>query len=195
MDIEQENDDTLMRRLRLAALSGGLSGAGIGGAGALLGGAKGKGILKAAASAGLLGGASAPVGIGIGESILGAPKKGEKNANSRRGMIGGALVGGMAGAGLAGLMKNKALLSKFGSMGKKAEGLIDSDNLIFNKMRDLVNQKDKAKVAMGAGLGAGTGALVGGFHGGDEGLGVDAVENEIANYLERKQKRKMMGVS
>lgn len=187
-----DNENDLIKRLKLAAMAGGLSGAGVAGIGGLLSGAKGASVLKAALSGGAVGGVSAPAAIGAGELVMGSPDKSEKNPNSRRGLMGGALMGGLAGAGAGALMRNKAILSKLGSLGKKAEGAIDSDNFLFNKMRELVNQKEKSKIAGGIGLGALSGAAAGGYLGADEGIGIDAVQNELDNMKRRREKKKLL---
>ena len=190
---------TLMHRLRLAALSGGASGAGLGAIHAAMSPGSTVGSIGASAlKSALLGGAAAPAGLAAGEAILGSPKPGEANPSTHRGLIGGATLGAGAG-GLAALYLasgRKIPLTKLGSLGEKIEskaaGFMGADNLIANKLRSWATNPSASNLAKAALLGGGAAGVAGGSFSAGEGEESDILNNE-AEALQRKRHMRAMG--
>ena len=171
-------DDEQRSRIKTLLLSGGISGALLGGAGSALGGARRFGPIGKAAALGaaLSGGLSAGSGI-VGEAILPKGDPNDAQANTKRGAIGGGVAGGVVGAGVGGLL---ALGGK-GGVGRTLKAA-------------LMSQVGRGLIAKGIGkvttpgIGAASlgamGAIIGAVQGSDEGMQVDVIEN-----LQRQQRR------
>lgn len=183
----EENRDTLMKRLRIAALSGGASGGILGSLHSAMSpkstlGSIGLGALKTAG----LGAVAAPSGLLAGEAILGAPEKGEVNPYTHRGLAGGAAVGA-AGGGLAALYLasgGKIPLSKLGSFGsfldEGAQGALQKNNIIMNKLRSWAANPSAKNMLKASVMGTSLGGLAGGGFAMGEGQEADIISNEAA---------------
>lgn len=188
----RDHNQTLLDRLKAAALTGAASGGLLGAGSALLGGAKNlPGVLKKAAIGAVGGGIVAPAAIGTGEAIMGAPGPDEQNAYVRRGLLGGAILGGGLGAGAAGLMSAgaKLPLAKLGAFGDKIKTAMSADNIVLNKLRQYAQNPSRSNIMKGVLLGTGIGALAGGEFSADEGLNLDAIQNEIDAAKMRRRKQ------
>lgn len=193
MDPQEENHRTMLQRVRDAAIGGGLSGAGIGGIGALLSGQTAGGIAKASLKGAGFGAVAAPSAIETGRVLMGPPSIDEKNANTRRGLLGGALLGGAAGLAGTALLHKNLKLQNLGSVGKGINGALGSDNAVLNLIRDMSNSENKLKQLSSYGIGGGAGALAGGHIGADEGMGQDVLQNELADAQKNKMRRNALG--
>lgn len=185
-------DQTLIDRLKTAALTGAASGGLLGAGSALLGGGKSlRGILRKAAIGAAGGGIAAPAAIGAGEAVLGAPEQDEKNPYVRRGLVGGAIIGGGLGGGISALLASgkKLPLTKMGAFGDKIKTALSADNIILNKLREYAENPSRSNIVKGTLLGTGIGAFGGAEFSADEGLNLDAIQNEIEAAKIRKQKR------
>lgn len=189
MDPQEENHRTMLQRIRDAAIGGGVSGAGLGGIGALLSGQTAGGIAKASLKGAIGGGIAAPAAIETGRALMGPPSIDEKNQNTRRGALGGALLGGAVGLAGTALLHKNIRLNKLGSLGEKAEGVLGADNVVMNAIRDMAWSDSKAKQLGAYGLGGGTGALAGAHLGADEGMGQDIIQNELDSAKKRKMRK------
>jgi hypothetical protein len=171
--------DEQRERLKTLLLSGGVSGALLGGGGSLLGGARSIGKVGKAAAIGALlsGGLSAGSGM-LGEAVTPRGDPDDPQANTKRGAIGGGLAGGLVGAGAGALLAGKSGLSrtvKAALMRQTGRGLLS---------------KGIGKVAtpLGGALGIGAlGAAVGAYQGSDEGMQADFIEN-----LRRDERRRRL---
>lgn len=175
--------DEQRERLKTLLLSGGVSGAALGGGGALVGGAKGLGKVGKAAAIGALlsGGLAAGSGM-LGEALTPRGDPDDPQANTKRGAIGGAAAGGVLGASAG------ALLSA-GMGSKKSVGRYLKAALMNNLGRGVL-AKGVGKIAtpLGGALGVGAlGATVGGYQGADEGMQVDFVDN-----IRKEERRRKM---
>ncbi len=149
---------------RQAAISGAVSGGALGGITSLLGGTRSKAALLKAALLGAGGGAGVAAGTtALGGAIMGAPEEDDPNAYTRRGAVGGLVGGGVLGAGIG------ALLTK-GRM--KAPGLVGD---YFTKL----GTKGASGLKQGAAAGSLGGALGAAYMGSDEGMQVDAINQEL----------------
>jgi hypothetical protein len=168
------------KRLQTLALGGGFSGAIMGGATSLLGGAGKWGKVAQAAGLGALGGSALASGSGyVGGKVLDADPN-DPTSNTKRGAIGGLLAGAVGGLGLGALMKIPAVKSKVVAM------LSDAGKPGI--MAKAIDKMPLKKVALGTGLvGAGAGAM----SGYDEGMQADFIKN-IADQAKEKKRRKMM---
>jgi hypothetical protein len=168
------------KRLTTLALGGGLSGAIMGGATSLLGGAGKWGKVAQAAGLGAAGGAGLASGSGyVGGKVLDANPNDPTN-NTKRGAIGGLLAGAVGGLGLGALMKIPSVKGKIVTMLSEA-----GNPGILGKAIDKMPLK---KVALGTGLvGAGAGAM----SGYDEGMQADFISN-IEKQAKEKKRRQMM---
>lgn len=159
----------ILSRAGAVGLSGGLSGAILGGAGSLLSTANPRAIaraigLGAISGAGIAGGASA-----VGSAVL-PDASDDPSINTRRGGVGGAVVGGIGGAGLGGYAATRKGL-EFANRG------ITSESALGRLAQSLASRRFGP--AIGAGIGAVGGAGVGAFFGSDEGMQYDAIVNEL----------------
>ena len=146
-----------------AALSGGASGAVLGGLSILK---RGTGALAALKNAGKLGGVSAGIvggGALIGSRIVGKPREDESAPFTKRAGLGGAIAG--AGVGLAGAL---AL--------RKTKGGAKVLEKAAKEWRPAMWVRESPLAAAGA-VGAVGGALYGGAQGLDEGQQVDSIRN------------------
>lgn len=172
--MERERDP-LREKLKDLLLSGGISGAALGGAGSLVGGAKSWGqAAKAAGKGGLVfGGLAAGSGL-MGNLLMGTPDENDSGGNTTRGAVGGALAGGALGAAAGALSRSKpvreALLRQ-----------VEPGGILSKGIRGLRGGR-----AVTAGLGI-AGALIGGHMGADEGMQVDYID-----ALRRERQRKAM---
>jgi hypothetical protein len=142
-----------------AALSGGVSGAGLG---ALSWLKRGTSVASAGAAAAKLGALSAGVvggGALIGSRLVGDPRKEEGAPFMKRVALGGAITGALVGGAGGLLLRNTKLVRDAAKTWRPAKWIIDSP-------------------ALGAGaLGAAGGAVVGAAQGADEGQQVDSIRN------------------
>jgi len=146
-----------------AALSGGASGAVLGGLSILK---RGTGALAALKNAGKLGGVSAGIvggGALLGSRIVGKPREDESAPFTKRAGIGGAIAG--AGVGLAGAL---AL--------RKTKGGAKVLEKAAKNWRPAMWVRE-SPLAVAGGVGAVGGALYGGAQGLDEGQQVDSIRN------------------
>jgi hypothetical protein len=146
-----------------AALSGGASGAVLGGLSILK---RGTGALAALKNAGKLGGVSAGIvggGALLGSRIVGKPREEESAPFTKRAGIGGAIAG--AGVGLAGAL---AL--------RKTKGGAKVLEKAAKNWRPAMWVRE-SPLAVAGGVGAVGGALYGGAQGLDEGQQVDSIRN------------------
>ncbi len=176
-DMIKEREKRKIREASLAAAgSGGLSGALLGGAGALLSGTKSlPGLLGKTALAGLGAGAMSGGSTYLGSSILGAPAEGEPGGYTNRALLGGALGGGAIGAGLGGLLG----AGKLGWLAKipKVAAAIKREGPLNNLVTDQIKKMAKAGTGRtAAALGIG-GAALGGGIGANEGTAVDYLQS------------------
>lgn len=192
MSIDSENKQSVFDRLKLAALSGGVTGGGLGGVSSFLGGANPKSILRSVMLGAGTGAVLAPLAMGTGEAVMGEPEADEKNPYTRRGAVGGSLLGGAVGLGGALLLKNKLPMAKLGSLGEKITEGLNSENIVMKKMRDLVNSGDKKDLAAALGIGTTAGVVAGSHFGADEGMGQDVVANELSNIKTKRAKKRLM---
>jgi len=157
--------------VRDATISGGLSGAGIGLTGTALAGGNWKQALRSALMGALAGGTVAGGGVGTGSLLMGESEPGEINPSTRRGILGGGLAGGGLGA-----LASAALAKKFLKVPPK-EGVMS-----------FLGKQTPGKAALyGGTVGAGMGAA----HAGDEGMQIDAINNEL-DALNRRQRAEKM---
>jgi len=173
-------------RLKTLLISGGVSGGVLGGAGSLLGGAKGFGPVGKAAALGALlsGGLSAGSGL-LGDALM-PGGEGDPQANTKKGAIGGAVGGGLIGAGAGALL---------GIGGKGGVGRTLKAVLMSNLGRGVL-AKGLGKIATPLGGAASIGALgglVGGYQGSDEGMQVDFIENLKRQNMKDRMRERMVG--
>ena len=175
--------DEQRERLKALLISGGVSGAVLGGGGSLLSGAKGFGpVGKAAAIGAVLSGGLAAGSGAVGDFLTPRADPNDPQAHSKRGAIGGAVAGGVLGAGAGGLLA-------IGAGGKGGIGRTLKAALMSNMGRGLL-AKGVGKIATplkGAAALGGLGAAVGGFQGVDEGMQMDFIDG-----LRREERRKRM---
>jgi hypothetical protein len=145
-------------------LSGGVTGAILGGAGSSFTAPNIKSILKAAAI-----GAGTSAGIASGANLAGSAimsgDEEDENANMRRGAVGGGLLGGAAGTGLG-------AMATTGRMPNAAAG-----SLLQKTVEALRRRPYGALV--GALGGALVGTAAGSYLGADEGMQYDTIEREL----------------
>lgn len=160
--------DEQKKRLKELLISGGISGAVLGGGASALGGAKTLGAIGKSALHGAGIGAALGGGSDLAADVIkGEPDPNDPTAYSKRGAFGGALAGGLGGAALGALVS-----------GGGAKGALSRD-LKAGLMKQLgrgVVAKGVGKLssrAVGAGALGSLGALVGGYQGGDEGMQMD----------------------
>jgi hypothetical protein len=155
-------DAVASKRAAAVGLSGGISGALIGGAGSMLASANPRNILRAI-GLGALGGAGIAGGANVAGSLAyPGEQTDDPSINTRRGGVGGGVMGAVGGAALG------AAGSRFGASPTSAVGKI-MQGALARRFGPL----------LGAGLGAAGGAGVGAFVGSDEGMQYDAILNEI----------------
>lgn len=175
------------------AAAGGLTGGLTGGIGSLLTSGDPKKALRSALLGAGIGSVGAPAAQAVGDSILGEPADGEKNPNTRRGGLGGAAIGAIAGLAGTAALSGKLPLARLGSFGDKAAAAISSmDNPLLLKLKKLLTSD--SGLAQAGGLAAGTlaGTAAGTHFGADEGMGLDTIQNELADLKDRRAKRKML---
>lgn len=177
---------------RDAALSGLLSGAGLGAAASILGGKRRLlDIAKTAVTAGLGSGALSGAATYTGGSMLGPADEEEANPNARRGALGGALggalLGGAAGAALGRFGVPKALL-KHMARGVEAVSALPKGNLITDKLLEYAAKPGSRSALSGGLLGAGGLGAAASYLGADEGMQLDAIQNEIDAARRRRQR-------
>ena len=170
--------DEQRERLKTLLLSGGVSGALLGGGGSLLTGAKSLGKVGKAAALGaaISGGLSAGSGL-LGDKLI-TPDPNDPQGNTKRGALGGLVAGGLGGAALGGLIGGKSGISRT----VKAA--------LMNKLGRGFMAKEVGKLASplaGAATIGGLGALVGGYQASDEGMQADMLEN-----IKRQKMRERM---
>ncbi len=160
------NDST-----RNATISGAASGGILGGVGAGLAGGGIKSALRAALLGALTGGAVSGAGQAAGAAALGDIEEGEVNPYTRRGVLGG----GLAGAGMGGLL-GAALSRKFLRV-PGAKGAIGA-----------LASKTPGKAA---GIGAGAGGAFGAYQAGDEGMQLDFIQNEMDDTRKKRRAQQL----
>ena len=168
----QDNDE--WKRYLMMAASGGLTGAGMGAIGKLLGGSRSlASILGAGAAGGVAGATAIPGAAYLGEQVLGAPEETDTTPYTVRAGLGGAMVGGglgAAGGAFLGSGASGAVGRAFPGVSKFMHSQLPLDNLITDKLRKV-----------GGGKGALLGALLGGaglgFMSADEGQQIDTIRN------------------
>jgi len=142
-----------------AALSGGVSGAGLG---ALSWLKRGTSVASAGKTAAKLGALSAGVvggGALLGSKIVGDPREEESAPFMKRAALGGAITGALVGGAGGLLLRNTKLVREAAKTWRPAKWIVDAP-------------------VLGAGaLGAVGGAFVGGAQGADEGQQVDSIRN------------------
>ena len=161
------NDST-----RNATISGAASGGILGGVGSTLAGGGMKAALRAALLGALTGGAVSGAGQAAGSAVLGDPEEGEINPYTRRGVLGG----GLAGAGMGGLL-GAALSRKF----LRVPGAKGALSALAGK-----------STGRAAGLGALGGGAFGGYQAGDEGMQLDFIQSEM-DAMRKKRKAELLG--
>lgn len=198
IDLHDDNRQSLLKRMRTAALSGAVTGGVLGGGSALLGGAKTFGsFARPALKGAAIFGAGAPTGLLAGEALLGKPKHGEVNPYMHRGLAGGALLGALAGGGGAAYLASgkKLPFAKLGAFGDKAEeaigGLYGADNIISNKIRQWAQNPSAGNIAKASLLGGATAGVLGGHFAGEEGAGVDILNNEAESHHKKALLRRL----
>jgi hypothetical protein len=172
--MQQEQDDEEWKRYLTMAASGGLTGAGMGAIGKILGGSRSPlGIIGSGLAGAAVGGTAIPGATWLGEQALGAPEEDDMAPYTVRSALGGAAVGGAGGA-LGGAYIGSGLGS---ALGKAAPGAakffgknLPLDNIIVDKLK-------RSGGAKGALLGALLGAAGLGFMAGDEGQQLDTIRN------------------
>lgn len=194
--MDDQSQGTLLRRLRTAALSGGASGALLGGLHAAVSPKSTlETVLLNALKSGALGAVAAPSGLAAGEAILGHPKDGEVNPYTHRGLVGGAALGaGLGGLGAAYLASGKKFpLAKLGSFGaqldEKIAGGLSQNNLVANKLRSWASNPSAGNLTKAALLGSGVGAAAGGGFSAGEGEEADILSNENDAMHRRRMAR------
>jgi hypothetical protein len=157
-----------------AALSGALTGGTLGSVGALLGGARSKAALLKAALLGAGAGGTVAGGTNLlGTAIMGPPAADDPTAYTRRGAVGGAVGGGLLGAGI-------------GALAAKGKIKIPGSPMIAGFFEKMAGSPTAAK--RGAILGAlGLGAAAA-YQGSDEGMQVDAINQE----MERRRRQALL---
>src|SRR5438045_3134464 len=96
--------DDMLDNVRSAALSGLASGALLGGAGKIIGGArKLSDIAKGAGIGGAISGGLSAGATGLGSALMGNPSDDDSSGFTHRGAVGGALGGLLLGGGIGGL--------------------------------------------------------------------------------------------
>lgn len=183
------DDDSILKNVGLAALSGVGSGALMGGAGRFIAGSrKLKEMLKAAAMGGALSGATAGLATGAGTAAMGVPDSDESNAYATRGLTGGALLGGTVGAGIGGALglKGPGILAKLPKIVKQAGSNLPLDNMLTDKLLAYAAKPGASSAVKGALLGAGTLGAAASYLGGDEGMQIDLIRDQM-NALKRKR--------
>lgn len=174
-------DDARRERLKELALSGGVSGAVLGGVGTLIGGFKKPTDVLRSALIGALGGAGIASGSGyVGGEVLGEPGEEEEGAHTKRGLVGGALGGGLLGAAAGSLLGSsgiaRALRSKLGT-----------DNAVSRGIGNWIGSGGAASAkrgAMAGGLGLGAASA---YQGADEGMQMDFIDG-VRYQAEQKRK-------
>lgn len=163
----QQRRQTAGDAARQATLSGAASGGALGGISALLGGARSKAALLKAALLGAGAGGALAGGTNIlGTAIMGEPSEEDATAYTRRGALGGLVGGGLLGAGL-------------GALAAKGKIRIPGDpNLVSDYFKRLgmggAGAAKKGAIAGALGLGAAAS-----YQGADEGMQVDAINQEL----------------
>jgi hypothetical protein len=187
--MNNQHEQTILDRLKAAALTGAVAGAGTGAVSSLLGGAKKlKQLVRPSLIGAGVGSVAAPAGIGAGEAVMGAPDESEKSPYTMRGLAGGAALGALAGGGIGGVLSagKRLKLSKLGSFGDKIKDLGKTENIVFSKLRQYADNPSRANIIKGILLGTGVGGLAGANFASDQGMNIDAIRNEI----ERRQMKK-----
>lgn len=168
------------------ALSGGVTGAAIGGGARFLSGGNKKQILKSALVSSGLGAGLAGGSQLVGSSLLGDPEEEEGGSPyTVRGALGGAVGGGSLGA-LLGLLAASGKLPKMSIYApqklRSIVGSIKEELPLRNFLTKEIEKISKNPTAKGirkAGIyGAGMGAIPGAFLGADEGQTVDTILRE-----------------
>jgi len=142
-----------------AAISGGISGAGLGGLSILRRGASAKGAALAALKLGALSSGVVGGGTWVGSKLIGEPRVGEGAPITKRAAIGGALAGAVVGGGAGLFLRNSQFMKKAATSWRPAHWITQAP-------------------VWGSGLvGAGVGGGIGALQGADEGQQVDSIRN------------------
>ncbi len=161
---DKRRKDATIEAAKKAGISGAATGGVLGGLGALFSEGRGWGsVAKAAlAGAGSYGALSGGTSY-LGSQLLGAPDEDDPTAYTRRGAVGGAVGGGAVGAGL-------------GALANKGKLKVPGNSLGSRHLAALLRR-------LGPKGAAGVGAILGGttaaYAGVDEGMQVDAYEQEM----------------
>lgn len=162
----------------MAGLTGGATGAAVGGASALLRGLRSPAALaRAAAAAGLGAGAVTGGGTLLGTALMGSPGRNEDTPYTSRAGLGAGVLGSAAGGGLGALLAS-GILAKNPRIASWLAKRAPTDNLIGDLYSYLSRQPTTAKTLLGTGVGSGLGGLGAGYFGASEGMGVDFVNSQ-----------------
>lgn len=175
-----------------AALSGAISGAGLGGFTAILSGVKDpKRIMKDALLASIASSAITGGSTKLGSEMMGAPDTHDVGGYTTRGTSGGIVGGGTLGAAAGGVIGSGKIPMKMPKIewARKAIESLPLNNVIGDYMKKLATQGGrtgaiKGAIAGGIGLGGASAALAS-----DEGMQLDFIMNKIQEE-ERRSARK-----